>query len=299
MGGVLRKESREHGHDKKDDTKYNLALLEETLSAWGYTRRLHGHFGSLITPWRLPWSMAGHAAPPPPLRVYWPLRLAIPADSEVQLLGEHGDGNAHELLVTEAAAAGGATATAAVGSAVGARRFAEKGNDSNNSVVFVMQPTVKPGGSVLPIPLLAPAHPATGARRTRHQAAQRQQQEQQEQEPQYQQQCQVVLYDVSSPPQLINSSYSTAHQDPHQPRQQWSQPQQQALAARLASHLVGALLAWTLLANSRCLAAAASSGGSRLADFAAGQLAWYMTAQPAGECCIFCGHVWWLALFAM
>jgi hypothetical protein len=162
--------------------------------------------------------------------------------------------------------------------------------------VFIMQPAVKPRGGVLPIPLLAPAHPATGASRTRQHAAQRQQQEQEQ--PQCQQ-CQVILYNGSAPPQLKNSSSSAAYQDAEQPRQPWLQPRQHALAARLASHLLGALLAWALLANSQWLAAAASAGGARLADFANSQLAWYMTAQPAGGCCISCACVWWLAVFAL
>ena len=287
MGGVLPKESREGGRQEgRQEVQPGISRENASLSN---IRKLRRPSGSLTTLWRLPWSMAGHTAPPPLLRVYWPLRLAIPADSEVQLLGERGHGNAHELFVAGAAAAGGAVAAAAVGSAVGARRFAAQGTPGadSSSAVFIMQPAVKPRGGVPPIPLLAPAHPATGASRTRQHAAQQQPQ------------CQVVLYDGSAPPQLENSSSSAAYQDAKQPRQPWLQPRQHALAARLASHLLGALLAWALLANSQWLAAAASAGGARLADFAAGQLAWYMTAQPAGGCCISCACVWWLAVFGL
>ena len=229
--------------------------------------------------------MGDHTAPPPLLRVYWPLRLAIPAGSDVQLLGERGDGNAHELLVTGAAAAGGAAALA-VGTAVGALRFAAQGPPAVNgsSAVFIMQPTIKPGGGVLPVPLLAPAHPATSARHTRQQAAQ---QHHQDQEQPHYQQCQVIMYDGSSRPQLTNSSSASAADRGANQRRQLVTPRSQALAARLASHLLGALLAWALLANSQWLAAAASGGGGWLADFGAGQLAWYMTAQPAGGCCFF------------
>ena len=145
---------------------------------------------------------------------------------------------------------------------------------------FVLQPTMMPGGALPLLVTTATPADAPGSRTRRAAARQRQTYEQPCD-------CQVILYDRRTPLPLSSSSSSGGHSSSGAKPAGGSRTPRSAagrrrLAASLASHLLGALLACLLLAHSQHLAAGLAAGYAALAGFAARQLAWLMTAQPAG-----------------
>lgn len=216
--------------------------------------------------------MADRAERPPLLlRVHFPRRLdGFAGASEVHLAGRRLDGNPPELVVTSGGSSGGAEPAVATlllsGDAPSARSAALP--------AFVLRPTTKPGGQ-LPIlvasgSLAAPAATAAGVSTRRRSA---QQQTQQLRIADWQ--CQVLLYGGRTS-QLVADGSSGSGVAPCGPGGR------ARLAAHLAARLLRLLLAGVLLAHVRGITEAAAKGSSSLADAAAHQLRWLMTAQPAG-----------------
>lgn len=218
---------------------------------------------------------------PPLLRVHWPSRLVVPSDSTggVLLLGQMRDGNPQELVVAAAvaAAAGGGGGSTFEPVATLLQQPGDSIPSLARGPAFVMQPTQMPGG---PLPLLLmQAAPADAAGpRTRRSAARQQQQQQPEQACD----CQVILYDRRTPLPFSSSSSSSGGLGKASGCAPPFAAGRRRLAARLAPHLMGALLACLLLGHSQQLAGSVAAAYAALAGFATRQLAWLLTAQPAG-----------------
>lgn len=235
------------------------------------------------------------------LRVFWPRKLELPElplQADVLLIGRRDHRmKQHEEVVVVAAAAAAPAAAAAAEVAVAGRGLAVVGTllrsapaahnlqyahcDNDRDLRFFLYPTAVPAHSMLPVPLPpTPAPIPPPQLHTRAAAARRQQKKQALQ--QGQRQVQLVLYWPSVSPHLGPASPAPANIGELQ-RQQRQRQRLCQIGGQLVSHLAGALLAALLLAQWHVLGGAAARGGSQLAEFATRQLAWFTTAQPAGE----------------
>lgn len=220
----------------------------------------------------------------PLLRVFWPKHL-LPtihqADrAPLELLGSRSDGHAVQEVVitgTRPLAAGPPVDDTSVVGTLLQQPLANVANSglSRTHPCFMLLPTAEPG-TLLPIllPAMATWPAATGpaTRRRRQQAAEQQQM----------QQCQVVLCDGAAPCDSEDCA-GQGQQQGAAVRVRLHGASRQQMAASLASHLAGALLAALLLAHWHRLTAAAVQRSTQLAGFVSGLLMWSASAQPAGK----------------
>ncbi|KAL4424321.1 hypothetical protein ABPG75_001622 [Micractinium tetrahymenae] len=223
----------------------------------------------------------------PLLLVFWPSQLRLPdrkaENAPLELLGWSSCGQAvQEVVVTGtrplAAAAPDQPAAASVVGTLLPELPADGVDTSCSGPSFMLLPTAEPGGP-LPVLVPAPATQATAAgattRRRRQQAAEQQQQQQG-------QQCQIILYEGPLPSNQKDSGAVAVQQEAALGGRHSRTPGRRQLAASLASHLAGALLAALLLAHWHDCTATAVRRSTQLAGFVSGQLSWFMASQPAG-----------------
>lgn len=222
----------------------------------------------------------------PLLRVFWPRQLLLPVDqadrAPVELVGWRSGTPALQEIVVTGTLPSSAVPPPGDACVVGAllQQPVDDGASASltyRSPCFVLVQTTEPGSLLpvlLPAPAAAAATPGPATRRRRQQAHQQQQTQHQ--------QYQVVLYDSVSPLRLEDGAGWGLQRGTAGRRHNGTSRQQ--LAASLASHLAGALLAALLLAHWHGVTATAAACGSQLASFVSRQLAWFASSQPAGRC---------------